>query len=85
MRLGRDPARNDLVVPASTHGVSGAHCVLSSRGNSLVLKDVGSSYGTFLANGRRLAAGEEAEIREGDRFWLGSERESFVVVRKEGK
>ena len=85
MRLGRDPARNDLVFPASTHGVSGAHCVLSSRGNSLVLKDVGSSYGTFLANGRRLAAGEEAEIREGDRFWLGSERESFVVVRKEGK
>ena len=83
LRIGRDPARNDLVYPADSQGVSGVHCVLSVEGGRLLLKDLGSTYGTFVA-GNRLAANAPTELHVGDRFWLGSERETFVIARKGG-
>ena len=81
LRIGRDPARNDLVYPADSQGVSGVHCVLIVEGGRLLLKDLGSTYGTFVA-GNRLAANAPTELRVGDRFCLGSERETFVIARK---
>ena len=81
LRIGRDPARNDLVYPADSQGVSGVHCVLLMNGSQLLLQDLGSTYGTFMA-GSRLAANAPTELRVGDRFYLGSEREVFVVTRK---
>lgn len=81
LRIGRDPARNDLVYPADSQGVSGVHCVLIVEGGRLLLKDLGSTYGTFVG-GNRLAANAPTELRVGDRFYLGSERETFIIVRK---
>ena len=81
LRIGRDPARNDLVYPAESQGVSGVHCVLIADGGRLLLQDLGSTYGTFVG-GSRLAANAPVEIRVGDRFCLGSEKETFVVARK---
>ena len=81
LRIGRDPARNDLVYPADSQGVSGVHCVLIVEGGRLLLKDLGSTYGTFVG-GNRLAANAPTEVQVGDRFCLGSERETFVVARK---
>lgn len=84
VRIGRDPGRNDLVYPADTQGVSGVHCVLMLDNGQLYLKDLGSTYGTFLANGQRLAANEAVLLHMGDRFYLGSEREVFVIAPKGG-
>lgn len=84
VRIGRDPARNDLVLPASTQGISGVHCVISVENGIVWLKDVGSTYGTYLASGQRLAANEAVQLKIGDRFWLGSEREVFVIAPKGG-
>ena len=81
LRIGRDPARNDLVYPADSQGVSGVHCVLSVEGGRLIMRDLGSTYGTFVG-GNRLAANAPVELRVGDRFCLGSDRETFVVARK---
>ena len=81
LRIGRDPARNDLVYPADSQGVSGAHCVLTVENGRLLLRDLGSTYGTFVG-GNRLAANAPVELHVGDRFCLGSERETFVVSRK---
>ena len=84
VRIGRDPARNDLVYPAGAQGVSGVHCMLSLSGGNLYLKDLGSTYGTFLGDGRRLAANESIQLKMGDRFWLGSEAECFVITGRGG-
>lgn len=83
VRIGRDPARNDLVYPANAPGVSGAHCVVKVEGGQLWLTDLGSSHGTYL-NGRKLAANQALPLNPGDRFWLGSENEMFQITVKGG-
>lgn len=84
VRIGRDPARNDLVYPADTQGISGVHCVVMVDGDTIWLKDLGSTYGTFLASGQRLAASEAVRVQIGDKFYLGSEKEVFVLAPKGG-
>lgn len=83
VRIGRDPARNDLVYPANAPGVSGAHCVVKAEGGQLWLTDLGSSHGTYL-NGRKLAPNQASPLNVGDRFWLGSENEMFQITVKGG-
>ena len=83
VRIGRDPARNDLVYPANAPGVSGAHCVVKVEGGQLWLTDLGSSHGTYL-NGRKLAANQAVPLNPGDRFYLGSENEMFQITVKGG-
>ncbi len=83
LRIGRDPQRNDLVYPAGTQGISGIHCVLLVENGTVYIKDLGSTYGTFVG-GRRLAANETVPLRVGDRFSLGSDRETFQIAQKGG-
>lgn len=84
IRIGRDASRNDLVYPADAQGISGVHCVVTVDGGNVWLKDLGSTYGTYLASGQRLAAGEAVRLSIGDRFWLGSEKEVFVIAPRGG-
>ncbi len=84
VRIGRDPSRNDLVYPAETQGISSVHCVLTFQSGQLFLTDVGSTYGTFLGTGARLAPSQPAALRIGDRFFLGSEQEMFVITGRGG-
>lgn len=85
VRIGRDPSRNDLVYPENTQGISGTHCVLLMDGNGqLFIKDLGSTYGTFLGNGQRLTANISVQLAKGDSFYLGSEKERFVITGKGG-
>ena len=84
VRIGRNPNGNDLVYPENTPGVSGSHCMLFIRDGQLYLQDVGSSNGTFLSGGRRLAPNQAVILHVGDRFYLATEKESFVVAQKGG-
>lgn len=84
LRIGRDPARNDLVYPGTTQGISGAHCVLRLQGGALWLEDLGSSYGTFLSDGRKLTPRQPVQLRKGDSFYLASQRELFQITGKGG-
>lgn len=84
VRIGRDPGSNDLVYPNGTPGISGRHCVVTLSGGQVTLTDLGSSYGTFLANGQKLAPNQPVPLRIGDRFYLGSEKETFVITGKGG-
>lgn len=83
MRLGRLPEKNDLVFPADTSGVSGAHCVLQVSGHQVTLTDLGSSFGTFLADGTRLTSGQPIELKVGDSFALGSQKQKFRLEQKD--
>lgn len=82
--IGRNPAGNDLVYPENTPGISGSHCILFIRDGQLYLQDVGSSNGTFLTGGRRLTPNQAVPLHVGDRFFLATERESFVIAQKGG-
>ena len=55
--IGRDPAFCNIVYEKSTPGISSRHCQLSYNPGEgcFVLTDLGSSYGTFLGNGKKLA------------------------------
>lgn len=84
VRIGRDPGGNDLVYPDGAPGISGRHCVVALSGGQVTLTDLGSSYGTFLAGGQKLTPNQPVTLRIGDRFCLGSEKESFVITGKGG-
>lgn len=84
VRIGRDPAANDLVYPGGAAGISGRHCVVALSGGQVTLTDLGSSYGTFLFGGQKLIPNQPVTLRVGDRFHLGSEKESFVITGKGG-
>ena len=81
--IGRNPA-NDFVYPEGTQGISGRHCALIFAEGKLYLKDEGSTYGTFLGNGQQLAHNQVVELNVGDRFYLASTNETFVITRRGG-
>lgn len=80
--IGRNPQTCGVVLPENTAGVSGRHCALWVEKGEVWLKDLGSTHGTFVAPGSRLAAEQPVKLKEGDLFWLGSEAQSFVVAKK---
>lgn len=82
VHIGRNPEKNNLVYPAESKGISGIHCVLIENGGLLYLKDLGSTYGTYLASGQRLAANQPVQLKAGDRFYLGSEQELFQIAER---
>lgn len=80
--LGRDPERCGVVFPADTPGVSGRHCAVWLENGSVYIKDLGSTHGTFLAPGRRLAADQAVQVRPGEAVFLGSQEQSFVIAER---
>lgn len=83
IRIGRDPKRNDLVFPPNAAGVSACHCEVMISGSRVYIRDLGSSYGTYV-NQSRLQKGRSCEVRLGDRIYLGSRGEEFQIVAKRG-
>ena len=67
--IGRDPARATHV--AADPSVSRAHARMRVEDGGLRVQDVGSTNGTYL-NGKRLASGADARVRDGDELILGS-------------
>lgn len=78
--LGRDPARCTAVYPSNTKGVSGLHCRITVSGNEILLTDCGSTYGTFLAGGQRLAPDVPCRLKSGDTFYLAEPQNTFRVI-----
>jgi len=59
--------------------VSGVHAELGWGGDGWLLHDLGSSNGTFVG-GRRLAAGERAELVVGAELAFGTRDECFTLI-----
>lgn len=70
--IGRSPGAEFIVEAAL---VSRLHCQLTATGESLEVKDLDSTNGTFV-NGKRV---KTAELRDGDRLSVG--RLELVVSR----
>lgn len=78
--FGRDASRCTAVYPTDTKGVSGCHCKVELAGGQAVLTDLGSTYGTYLKNGTRLAANVPCNLRIGDEFYLAEPANTFRIV-----
>ena len=57
--------------PCDTLGISRHHCSIRWYRGGPAVVDLGSSYGSFLADGRRLPANAPVPIEPGCRFSLG--------------
>lgn len=63
-QIGRG-GQNTVAFPADTAGVSSRHCVILQQGSRVTVKDLASSYGTYL-NDERLEANREYDLHPGD-------------------
>lgn len=84
-RVGRQTLfgrRADCLVrlPDGTPGVSSCHCSLEWRQGVPVLIDLGSRYGTFLADGRQLPPNYPEPVAAGTRFYLGNTGNLFQII-----
>jgi adenylate cyclase len=71
--LGRHPNNSIQLLDKI---VSKEHCVIEQRGESFVLRDLGSLNGTFI-NNERIPAGGERLLKHGDEITLGQTRARF--------
>lgn len=70
--IGRDPSCT-VRFPEETPGVSHRHCMVRLEANGMAsLIDLGSTYGTFLSDGRQLPKDSPTPIAPGTRFYLAS-------------
>ena len=82
--LGRDPAACNIVFDRDTPGISGRHCQIAydREQDCFVDTDLGSTYGTFLDNGKKLTANVPEKIYAGDTFYLADNANRFVVTKE---
>lgn len=78
--LGRSVQSCSVVFPQDAMGVSSRHCELvwDKSTSTVVIKDLGSTYGTFVSDGRRLSPNQMAVLRGGDSFTIGNQN-TFVI------
>lgn len=76
--VGRDANQCQVVFP-DTPGVSRMHCVLQAEGRRIAVRDLRSSYGTFLADGTRLEPERTYYVENGATLYLGSKKAGVSV------
>lgn len=79
--IGRNPTGNALVYPPDSPNISRQHCELLLHEGSVFIRDLGSSYGTYVG-GKRIAANQLIPVKADESFYLAEAKESFRVVRK---
>ncbi len=91
--LGRKfPIRGTLVAgrdsgcaisfPEDTRGISHRHCQFRANGSTVIVTDLGSSYGTVVNGEKRLKPNYPISLSPGDTVSLGSRKQCFTVVQK---
>lgn len=81
MLMGRDQTACDFVFAGNVGGISRMHCKVqyNQQTGMFVLYDLGSSYGTYFANGVRVQQGQPAALRPGGQFYLAEQGCMFMV------
>lgn len=78
--IGRSPSCT-IVFASDTPGISSRHCSVewNDLSGQFILKDLDSSYGTFLSSGERLIPNTAYTLKIGDIFYLAEKKNSFMV------
>ncbi len=84
--IGRNPVSCQIVLPADEPCVSRIHCQVryNHQTDTLLLKDMGSSYGTFLKGGIRLQPEQVAVLEPGQEFYVGTTQNMFAFFASVG-
>ena len=71
--VGRDPSCCKLVYADNTPGVSGRHLKVEwdKAANEFVVTDIGSSYGTFFSDDKKLDINVSVRLKAGANIYLG--------------
>lgn len=77
--IGRNPEKCSICFPVNTQGISGLHCEIRRNGSGYEIIDRGSSCGTFLGSGQRLAENVPTALPSGMYFYLGSTKQLFQI------
>lgn len=80
--IGRNADVCQLVYPETARGISGIHCKIQNTDNGVYLTDLGSTNGTFLADGTRLLPNRPYMLPDGQGFYLGSRENGFDILIK---
>ena len=82
--IGRDPSFCNIVYDKNTPGISSRHCQLSYNPaeGCFLLTDLGSSYGTYLANGKKLTPNIPEKLYAGDSFFLCDPTNQFQAAKE---
>lgn len=82
--IGRDPALCNIIYEKDTPGISGHHCEVAydAAADCFTLTDMGSTYGTFLGSGKRLAPQAPVRLYPGDTFYLCDAGNKFSVTKE---
>jgi len=77
--FGRDNNKCSIAFPLDAPGISGTHCELSFDGSNIYLRDLGSSYGTFLSDNTKIPPNQTIRLDDGSTFYLAEVENSFEV------
>lgn len=80
LRMGRSP-QNDVVFSSNTPGISGNHCQLSFEHGRVVLRDLQSTYGTYMGSHMKLEPQISYNLQNGDTFTLAEGAQTFRLER----
>ncbi len=67
-------------LPPNAAGVSRKHCSIRMTAGGWVLRDEGSSYGTYLNQGKKLLPGADHVLHSGDVVYLADKENAFQVM-----
>lgn len=80
VRIGRS-SQCEIAFPENTPGVSGTHCEVTLEGDRVILRDLNSTYGTYLGANNRLEAHRSYELHMGDTFTLAQNGPAFRLEK----
>lgn len=76
--FGRE-AGSTVCFAKESRGISGRHCEIKVKEGVPVLIDRGSTYGTFLADGRKLEPNVPCRLHNGMEFYLAAQENRFEI------
>lgn len=80
LRFGRS-SRCDVTFPQNAPGISGEHCEVSLEGGRVVIRDLGSSYGTYINKFTKLEPRISYTLQMGDTFTLADGGQTFRLEK----
>ena len=76
--MGRSVSNCNIVFPENTKGISRNHCEVLPTDKGVLIRDLGSTYGTFLENGKCVKK-DPVLLKRGDAFFLANTDVMFRI------
>ena len=81
MMIGRDPDLG-FHIPGKAGGVRRRHCCIRKTSQGWILRDMDSTYGTFINGSQKLMPNVDYTLHSGDMIYLAGKENAFRVSIK---